>query len=108
MSSATPSIRSRLTGTMTPQVIAKRSGSQTRPAKDRPSGALVSSFSLTNHTAPARRTVAAALCTADPDTARATKELLADAAGRTLAEQAAAERSSQAELQAKRGKNGGW
>ena len=52
--------------------------------------------------------LAAALCTADPDTARATKELLADAAGRTLAEQAAAERSSQAELQAKRGKNGGW
>ena len=52
--------------------------------------------------------LAAALCTADPDTARATKELLAGAPGRTLAEQAAAERRIQAELQARRGKNNGW
>jgi enoyl-CoA hydratase/carnithine racemase len=52
--------------------------------------------------------LAAALQVADPDTARATKELLTGAPGRTLAEQAAAERSSQAELQSKRGKNGGW
>src|ERR1700761_5757682 len=52
--------------------------------------------------------LAAALCAADPDTARATKELLAGAPGRTLAEQAAAERRIQAELQARRGKNNGW
>ena len=52
--------------------------------------------------------LAAALCTPDPDTARATKELLAGAPGRTLAEQAGAERRIQAELQARRGKNSGW
>ena len=52
--------------------------------------------------------LAAALCTPDPDTARATKELLAGATGRTLAEQAAAERSVQAELQQKRGTNDRW
>src|SRR6201996_9057405 len=52
--------------------------------------------------------LASALCTPDPDTARATKELLAGAPGRTLAEQAGAERRIQAELQARRGKNSGW
>jgi enoyl-CoA hydratase/carnithine racemase len=52
--------------------------------------------------------LAAALCTADPDTARATKELLIGAPGRTLTEQAAAERSVQAALQQRRGRNGSW
>ncbi len=52
--------------------------------------------------------LAAALCTPDPDTARATKELLTGASGRTLAEQAAAERHVQAELQRKRSQDGGW
>jgi enoyl-CoA hydratase/carnithine racemase len=47
--------------------------------------------------------LAAALCTADADTARATKELLTAAPGRTLAEQAAAERTAQAALQRVRG-----
>jgi enoyl-CoA hydratase/carnithine racemase len=52
--------------------------------------------------------LAAALCTPDPETARATKELLTGAPGRTLAEQAEAERRIQAELQEKKGKHGGW
>jgi enoyl-CoA hydratase/carnithine racemase len=52
--------------------------------------------------------LAAALQMADPDTARATKELLTGAPGRTLAEQAAAERSSQAALQQRRGRAGRW
>jgi enoyl-CoA hydratase/carnithine racemase len=52
--------------------------------------------------------LAAALQVADPDTARATKELLTGAPGRTLAEQAAAERSSQAALQQRRGRAGRW
>ena len=52
--------------------------------------------------------LAAALCTPDPDTARAVKELLAGAPGRTLAEQAAAERTAQAALQRQRGRSGGW
>ena len=52
--------------------------------------------------------LAAALCTPDPDTARAVKELLAGAPGRTLAEQAAAERTAQAALQRQRGRAGGW
>lgn len=50
--------------------------------------------------------LAAALCTPDPDTARAVKELLAGAPGRTLAEQAAAERTAQAALQRQRGRSG--
>jgi enoyl-CoA hydratase/carnithine racemase len=44
----------------------------------------------------------AALLTAEPAVARAVKELLAGAAGRTLAEQAAAERRTQAGLQRSR------
>ena len=41
----------------------------------------------------------AAILALDPDTARATKELLAQAPGHTLEEQAAAERRMQAALQ---------
>ena len=52
--------------------------------------------------------LAATLCMPDPDTARAVKELLAGAPGRTLAEQAAAERTAQAALQRQRGRAGGW
>jgi enoyl-CoA hydratase/carnithine racemase len=44
----------------------------------------------------------AALLQIDPDTARATKRLLAEAGANSLREQAAAERSAQAALQAKR------
>ena len=47
--------------------------------------------------------LAAALCTPAADTARATKELLLGAPGRTLEEQAAAEVAAQARLQRARG-----
>jgi enoyl-CoA hydratase/carnithine racemase len=51
--------------------------------------------------------LAAALLAVDPATARATKELLAGAAGNTLAQQAAAERKAQAALLRSRLRDGG-
>ena len=52
--------------------------------------------------------LAAALCTPAADTARATKELLLGAPGRTLEEQAAAEIAVQARLQRSRGSSAPW
>ena len=52
--------------------------------------------------------LAAALCTPAADTARATKELLLGAPGRTLEEQSAAEIAVQARLQRSRGSSAPW
>ncbi|MBV9794826.1 MAG: enoyl-CoA hydratase/isomerase family protein [Actinobacteria bacterium] len=52
--------------------------------------------------------LAAGLCTAAADTARATKELLLGAPGRSLAEQSAAEIAMQARLQRSRGEDSPW
>jgi enoyl-CoA hydratase/carnithine racemase len=52
--------------------------------------------------------LAIALCTPAADTARATKELLLGAPGRTLEEQAAAEVAVQARLQRSRGSSSPW
>jgi enoyl-CoA hydratase/carnithine racemase len=52
--------------------------------------------------------LAAALCTPAADTARATKELLLGAAGRTLEAQSAAEIAIQARLQRARGSGASW
>jgi enoyl-CoA hydratase/carnithine racemase len=53
-------------------------------------------------------TLAAALCTPAADTARATKELLQGASGRSVAEQSAAEIAVQARLQRSRGEDSAW
>jgi enoyl-CoA hydratase/carnithine racemase len=52
--------------------------------------------------------LAVALCRPAADTARATKELLLGAPGRTLEEQAAAEVVVQARLQRSRGSSSPW
>jgi enoyl-CoA hydratase/carnithine racemase len=52
--------------------------------------------------------LASALCTSAADTARATKELLSGAPGRSLAEQSAAEIAMQARLQRSRGSASSW
>jgi enoyl-CoA hydratase/carnithine racemase len=52
--------------------------------------------------------LAAALCTPAADTARATKELLLGASGRTLEAQSAAEIAIQARLQRSRGSDASW